>query len=69
MLALKVGARVYTGSPVVEIIHHDDEWSAVTPRGEVRARQLVLATDAYSGPLWPSLVTNQVIVTSVQTAT
>jgi len=67
--ALKLGARVHTGSPVVEIVHHNDEWAAVTPRGQVRARQLVLATDAYSGPLWPELVTNQMIVTSVQTAT
>jgi glycine/D-amino acid oxidase-like deaminating enzyme len=67
--ALKLGARIHTGSPVVEIVHHIDEWAAMTPRGEVRARQLVLATDAYSGPLWPDMVTNQVIVTSVQTAT
>src|SRR5262249_49749969 len=67
--ALKLGARIHTHSPVVEIVHHTDEWAAVTPKGEVRARQLVLATDAYSGPLWPELVTNQVIVSSVQTAT
>jgi glycine/D-amino acid oxidase-like deaminating enzyme len=67
--SLKLGARLHTGSPVVEIVHHTDEWAAVTPRGEVRARQIVLATDAYSGPLWPELVTNQVVVTSVQTAT
>ena len=68
-VALQLGARIHTGTPVNEIVHHGDEWAAVTPRGEVRARQLVLATDAYSGPLWPGLVTNQVVVTSVQTAT
>ena len=67
--ALKVGVRIHTGTPVNEIVHHGDEWAAVTPRGEARARRLVLATDAYSGPLWPELVTNQVVVTSVQTAT
>jgi glycine/D-amino acid oxidase-like deaminating enzyme len=68
-VALKLGARIHTHSPVVEIVHHSDEWGAVTSAGEVRARQLVLATDAYSGPLWPELYTNQVAVTSVQTAT
>jgi glycine/D-amino acid oxidase-like deaminating enzyme len=67
--ALKLGARIHTGTPVNEIVHHSDEWAAVTPRGEVHARQLVLATDAYSGTLWPELATNQVVVTSVQTAT
>ena len=68
-VALKLGARIHTGTPVTEMVHHSDEWAAMTPRGEARARQLVLATDAYSGPLWPELVTNQVAVTSVQTAT
>jgi glycine/D-amino acid oxidase-like deaminating enzyme len=68
-VALKLGARIHTASPVTEIVHHSDDWAVVTARGEVRARQLVLATDAYSGPLWLELVTNQVVVTSVQTAT
>jgi glycine/D-amino acid oxidase-like deaminating enzyme len=67
--ALGLKVRVLTGSPVTHIIHHTNEWAAVTPKGELRARQLVLATDAYSGPLWPELVANQMIVTSVQTAT
>jgi glycine/D-amino acid oxidase-like deaminating enzyme len=67
--ALKLGARIHTGTPVNEIVHHSDGWATLTPRGEVRVRQLVLATDAYSGALWPELVTNQVVVTSVQTAT
>jgi glycine/D-amino acid oxidase-like deaminating enzyme len=67
--ALKLGARIHTASPVTEIAHHSNDWAAVTRRGEVRARQLVLATDAYSGPLFPDLLTNQVVVTSVQTAT
>jgi glycine/D-amino acid oxidase-like deaminating enzyme len=68
-VALKLGVRIYTASPATSIVRHTLDWAAVTPRGEARARQIVLATDAYSGALWPELATNQMIVTSVQTAT
>jgi len=67
--ALTLGVRVHTNSAVKRIDRHTDSWAVVTDGSEVRARQVVLATDAYSGSLWPELVTNQVIVTSVQTAT
>jgi len=68
-VALKLGARIHTRSAVTRIVRRGGEWTAATTRGEVRARQVVLATDAYSGALWPELATNQLIVTSVQTAT
>jgi glycine/D-amino acid oxidase-like deaminating enzyme len=67
--AMRLGVRVHEGSQVEQILHHTREWAAITREGEVRARQLVLATDAYSGALWPELVANQMIVTSVQIAT
>jgi glycine/D-amino acid oxidase-like deaminating enzyme len=40
-----------------------------TPRGEVGAATVVLATDAYSGGLWPDLQRNHVGLNSVQIAT
>jgi glycine/D-amino acid oxidase-like deaminating enzyme len=67
--AIGFGARVHTGSAVLKITRDKQEWVAVTVRGEARAREIVLASDAYSGSLWPELVTNQVVVSSVQTAT
>jgi glycine/D-amino acid oxidase-like deaminating enzyme len=67
--AMTHGARIHTGSMVTKIVREKDEWVAATPHGEARARQVVLATDAYSGALWPELVANQMVVTSVQTAT
>lgn len=67
--ALGHGARVHTGSAGTRIIRDGDAWVATTPRGEARARQVVLATDAYSGALWPDLPANQLVVTSVQIAT
>ena len=67
--AMTHGARIHTGSAITRIFREKEEWVAASAHGEARARQVVLATDAYSGALWPELVTNQVIVTSVQTAT
>jgi glycine/D-amino acid oxidase-like deaminating enzyme len=67
--AMTHGARIHTGSEVTKIVREREEWVAVTPHGEARARQVVLATDAYAGALWPELVANQMVVTSVQTAT
>jgi glycine/D-amino acid oxidase-like deaminating enzyme len=67
--ATRLGVRVHTQSAVTRIDRHGGGWAALTDRGEVRAPQIVLATDAYSGPLWPELVANQMVVTSVQTAT
>jgi len=67
--AIGQGARVHTGSPATRIVRDDDAWIATTPRGEARGRQVVLATDAYSGALWPELAANQLLATSVQIAT
>ena len=63
------GARIHTESPATRIVRENETWVVTTPRGQTRARQVVLATDAYSGPLWPDLVTNQLVVISVQIAT
>lgn len=67
--AMTHGARIHTGSNVAKIVRENEEWVAATAHGEARARQVVLATDAYSGALWPELAANQMVVTSVQTAT
>lgn len=67
--AMTHGTRIHTGSRVTKIVREKEEWVAATRNGEARACQLVLATDAYSGSLWPELVANQVVVTSVLTAT
>lgn len=68
-VAMGHGARIHTNSPALHIARSRDAWVATTPRGEARAHKIVLATDAYSGGLWPELARNQFIVTSVQIAT
>ena len=67
--AMTHGARIHTGSPVTRIVREGEAWVASTPGGEAQARQIVIATDAYADALWPELITNQMVVTSVQIAT
>jgi glycine/D-amino acid oxidase-like deaminating enzyme len=68
-VAVDAGALLHTRSPATRLLRNSREWALRTPRGEVRARQVVLATDAYSGALWPELARNQIVVISAQTAT
>ncbi len=67
--AIRHGARLHTGSPAMRIARDHEAWIATTPRGDVRAQRVVLATDAYSADLWPELAVNQMVATSVQIAT
>jgi glycine/D-amino acid oxidase-like deaminating enzyme len=51
--ALDGGARVMDRCPVGAINPTRDGFEALTPRGVVHARQVLLATNGYSGPLSP----------------
>jgi len=51
--ALEVGASVVDHCPVSAIKPTRDGFEALTPRGVVQARQVLLATNGYSGPLSP----------------
>ena len=68
-VAMGHGARIHTHSPALCIARNEDTWLVTAPRAEVRTHTIVLATDAYSGGLWPELVRNQFVVSSVQIAT
>jgi glycine/D-amino acid oxidase-like deaminating enzyme len=45
--ALDAGVRIYEGTPAVGIDDHDGALHVGSPSGEVRARQVVLATNAF----------------------
>ena len=49
------GGRLFTHSPLVSARWNGGLWEARTPSGAVRARTLVLATNAYSARLYPAL--------------
>ena len=68
-VAIAKGARVFVDSPAQSLRREGDRWLVATPQGRVRARTVVLATDAYSNGLWPDLQRNHVGLNSVQIAT
>ena len=43
------GGRIYVQSPAIMIRHDGARWMTATPRGSIRSRALVLATNAYTG--------------------
>ncbi|MFN0062663.1 MAG: NAD(P)/FAD-dependent oxidoreductase [Myxococcaceae bacterium] len=53
--ALPRGVRLYTETPVLQVISRPDYQTLVTSRGEVRAGVVVNALNAYSGALFPEL--------------
>ncbi|CAG9267690.1 Oxidoreductase [Paraburkholderia unamae] len=49
-MARSSGATIYTGSPVIEWNAHSEGHTLKTPRGNVRAKFVVLATNGYTNP-------------------
>ena len=68
-----LGARLYGRSPALHYERRDGAWHVRTPGGTVRARALILATnaytDAFSGELAPRIARQVVPVLSWQMAT
>lgn len=54
--AMQSGARVHGGSPVTRLVRAAPGWRVETARGAaVEAESIVLATNGYTGDLWPGL--------------
>ena len=54
--ALERGARIFARSPAVSFTRANNRWLVKTAKGEISARALVVATNAYSGEFASSLV-------------
>lgn len=67
--AAQEGATVFAQSPVTALARMQTGWQLTTPRGEVQADKVVLATAAYTNGLWPGLARTIVPVVSYQVAT
>jgi len=52
---IDAGGRIFAQSPALSFARAGDQWLVRTPAGQVRARALVLATNAYTGEFAPSL--------------
>lgn len=72
-LAATKGARIYARSPVQSFVREGQQWLVRTGSGLVRARALILATNAYTGEfsdqLAPSIAQEVIPVLSWQMAT
>ena len=58
--AISLGAALHTASPVRRLAPTGDGWRAETDAGSVSAKRAVIATDSYSGELWPGLARTMV---------
>ncbi|WP_272006132.1 NAD(P)/FAD-dependent oxidoreductase [Roseovarius sp. ZX-A-9] len=53
--ARAAGAVISTGTPVLALDRDGDHWRLQTPSGTLRARHVLLCTNAYTDALWPGL--------------
>ncbi|PZQ48374.1 MAG: FAD-dependent oxidoreductase [Rhodovulum sulfidophilum] len=63
--AMRAGAAVHTGSPVTAAVRDGrnsdgGDWRLATPGGVLRAKWVIVATDAYTREVWPALRRGQV---------
>ncbi|MFY0611112.1 MAG: FAD-binding oxidoreductase [Hyphomicrobiaceae bacterium] len=63
------GATISTGVTVQRLERQVDDWMLKTTRGTVRAKHVVLGTNAYSDDLWPGLKDTFTIIHYFQLAT
>lgn len=67
--AVAAGARVHAHSAALRIRSEGAAWRVETARGAVRARRVLIATNALTGALWPGLARSILPVWSYQVAT
>lgn len=59
--AISAGAAIHTRSPATALSRDGAAWRITTPQGTLRAKWVVMGTDAYaSGPIFPEIRTQQV---------
>lgn len=67
--AIAEGAKICAESLVTSLARTGDHWTLTLAHGTLRAKQVVMATNAYTGALWPGLARTVIPVSSFQIAT
>jgi glycine/D-amino acid oxidase-like deaminating enzyme len=67
--AMAKGARIHAGSAATAFAPDGGGWTVTTERGRVKARRLLLATNALVGPLAPAMAASIIPVVAHQVAT
>jgi glycine/D-amino acid oxidase-like deaminating enzyme len=64
--ALRAGSGIFTQSRARRLSREGLRWRVLTPSGSLIARQVVIATDAYTDDLWPGLARSLVPLRAYQ---
>jgi glycine/D-amino acid oxidase-like deaminating enzyme len=67
--AINSGALVFSDTPATALTRAEGGWRVKTPKGEVLADHVVIATNGYTDGLWPRLQQSVLPVNSFQIAT
>ncbi|MBS0419724.1 MAG: FAD-binding oxidoreductase [Proteobacteria bacterium] len=67
--ARRLGSSLFEHSAARRLHRSGEDWRVETAQGSVTSRQLILATDAFSGSLVPAVRRSMVLVPSFQVAT
>lgn len=67
--ALQHGARIFERSAVTSATRSGGKWILGTSRGRIIAEKVIIATNGYTGDLWPGLKRTIVPLVSLQAAT
>jgi len=67
--ALGAGARIATGTPATGLKRDGECWLVETRHGTIRARTVILATNAYTDDLWPGLSQSFTVIPYFQLST
>jgi sarcosine oxidase len=67
--ARAAGARLHGGTPARKLVQDGNGWRIETPQGALRARSVVIATNAYTDGLVPGLAKSLLTLQSIQIAT
>lgn len=53
--AMGAGATIHTQSPAAKVVRAGSDWCVQTPKGQITASTIIVATNAYTVNLWPQL--------------
>lgn len=67
--AVALGAKIYENSPVMSLSRVGNQWVAQTSEGKVTAKEVLIATNGYTGNLVPKLAQSILPVQSMLIAT
>jgi len=67
--AIKAGAQIFTSSPVINAQQEDGTWLVHTRTGSVRAKWMIVATNAYTTNIWPQIRSELVLLPYFNLAT